>query len=372
MIVLKGDFMSFLLQCTFYFINTVIDFIAGDYLSFDITDEIRFFLMCISIILTIIGFVAIFKTKGKTIRYLDIPLLFVTNLLYIVFDMYTPDFSGFSLVPNFFALIPGTFYMIRVIKWIVDVVKKRRKPEKKNAIIVVAYVLATSAIFVLSFVDFSADKQKPTEAEIQLINKCYDYNQRYLVSLPADDSELQNIASLTAKVTEDDFFIKCFDESEFYKNSNGGILRGVAKIKSMNRKRAYADIVGLRLKTLIALKEYNGYTEFFVDNCGYLFYADITYYFDLWANDNYELSGEDFDAIISGYTGALSLCDNDSDRLFIISDIIRFYEKYEPENTQCEKYKELRSEIYAVNEYEDLLEASRNSVGYTSEKLAVG
>ena len=363
--------MSFLSQAIFYFVNSLIDFLAGDYLSFDVTDRFNYILIIISAIITVIGFIAIFEAKGPIVKYLDIPLIFVTSILNIVFDMYVSDFSKFSLVPSIFGLIPSLFYTVRVIKWLVDVAKKRRKPQKKNAIVVVVYVLTTISLFSFMFVDFGADKQKPTDAEIQLVNKCYEYTTKYLTNLPTDKTTLQEIDDITAKVTERDVFVKSFDESEFYKNSSGGILRGTEKLKDMNNKRAYADVVALRLKTLIALKDYDSYNEFFVDNCGYLLYVDDSFYFDLWANDCYNLSEQDFNAIISGFINILELANNDSDRLFINSDIIDFYNEYEPDNDEIEKYYELRSEIYNRNDYEELLETARNNRGYLTDVLAV-
>ncbi len=148
-------------------------------------------------------------------------------------------------------------------------------------------------------------------------------------------------------------------------------MLGVEVLKDMNSKRAYADIVALRLKTLISLKDYDSYNEFFIDNCGYLLYVDDCFYFDLWANDSYSLSNQDFDTIISGFINILEISDNDYDRLFITSDIIDFYNKYDPDNDEVEKYRKLRSEIYDNNAYEELLETARNNRGYLTEELAV-
>lgn len=363
--------MSFLSQAIFYFINTFIDYLAGDYLSFDVTDGFNYILISISAIMTVIGFIAIFKAKGPSVKYLDIPLIFVVSILNIVFDMYVSDFSKFSLVPSFFGLIPGVFYTVRVIRWIIDVAKKRRKPQKKNAIVLLVYILATISVLALMFVDFGADKQKPTDAEIQLVNKCYEYTTNYLTNLPVDEATLQDIEAITAKVTKNDVFVKSFDKSEFYKNSLGGLMRGVEVLKDMNSKRAYGDIVALRLKTLISLKDYDSYNEFFIDNCGYLFYVDDGFYFDLWANDSYSLSQQDLDTIITGFINILELADNDSDKLFIIQDILDFYNKYDPDNDEVEKYRKLRSELYDRNDFEELLEDARNSRGYLTEALAV-
>ena len=363
--------MSFLSQAIFYLVNSLIDFLAGDYLSFDVTDEFNFILIGISAIMVVIGFVAVFKAKVQGVKYLDIPLIFVTSILNIVFDMYVSDFSKFSLVPSIFGLIPSTFYAIRVIRWIIDVAKKRRKPQKKNVVVVVVYILATVVLFALMFVDFDEDKPKPTDEEIQIVNECYEYTAKFLTNLPSDNATLEDIEEITAKVTLNNVFVKCYDKSEFYKNSQGGILRSAEKLKDMNCKRAYADIVALRLKALIALNDYEAYNEFFVDNCGYLLYVDDCFYFDLWANDNYSLSNQDFKTIISSFKNILRISDNDYDRLFIISDIIDFYNKYDPDNDEIEKYYKLRSEIYDRNDYEELLETARNNRGYLTKELAI-
>ncbi len=363
--------VSFLSQCLFYFINGVIDFLAGDYLSFDITDKFRFLLIAISAVMAAIGFVTILKIKEISIKYLDVPLLFIVNILNIVVDMYISDFSSLVLVPSFFALVPGAFYMVRVIIWIVDIAKKRRVPEKKNAIVVVVYVLATISVLALTFINFNVDEQKPTEKEIELVDKCYEYTTKYLNGLPADETVLQEIEYITSEVTQNGVFSRSFDESKFYKNIQGGIWKGAEKLKDINRKKVYADVVALRLKTLIALKDYDDYNEFFVDNCGYLVYVDDSYYYELWANDSYSLSKQDFSAIILGFNNILKLCDNDRDRLFINSQIIDFYNKYEPDNIEIEKYYELRSEIYDNNDIDKLFESARSNRGYISEKLLI-
>ena len=362
--------MSFLSQCIFYFINGVIDFLAGAHLSFNVTNGFRFLLIGISVVMTIVGFVAIFKAKGKTLKYLDIPLIFVISIVTIIFEIYVSEHSFLYFIPGVLGLIPGTIYTIRIIRWIVDVAKKKRNPQKKNAIVLLAYILATISVLALMFVDFGADKQKPTE-EIQLVNKCYEYITKYLTNLPTDKTTLQEIEDVTAEVTENDVFVKSFDKSEFYKNSQGGLLRGVEALKDRNSKRAYADIVALRLKTLIVLEDYDSYNEFFIDNWGYLFYVDDGFYFDLWANDSYSLSQQDLDTIITGLINILELADNDSDKLFIIQDILDFYNKYNPDNDEVEKYRKLRSELYDRNDFEELLETARNNRGYLTEELAV-
>lgn len=364
--------MSFLSQVIFYFINRSIDFIASDLFPFEITNGFKFVLIGIAAIMTVIGFIAIFKAKGQSINYLDIPLIFVTSILKIVFDMYVSVVSYFALVPSFFGLIPGTIYTIRVIRWIIDVAKKRRKPQKKNAVVVVAYILATVSVFSLAFVDFSGDKQKPTEEEIQLVNKCFEYSGMYLYNIPTYEPTLLEIENVTENVTESDVFIKGYKESLFYKTGDKSILNEPVKVTNMNRRKAYAEIVALRLKTLIILKDYEAYNEFFVDNCGYLFYVDNSFYFDLWKNDDYALTEEDFATIISGYENILSLCDNDIDRYFILGDITDFYNQFEPDNKDAEEFEKIRNDIFSSFDLEDTINKLKDSTGgYCSENLAI-
>ena len=370
--IVRGLNMSFLSQTIFYFINCFICFLAGDHLSFDITDTLKFTLVGISAIMTVIGFIAIFKTKGKALNYLDIPLIFVTSILKIVFDMYVSAVSCFALVPSFFGLIPGTIYTIRVIRWIIDVAKKRRKPQKKNTVVVVAYILAMVSVFSLAFVDFSGNKLKPTEEEIQLVDKCFEYKGLYLYNIPTYEPTLLEIEKVTGNATENDVFISCYKESLFYKTGDNSILNKPVKVTNMNRRKAYAEIVALRLKTLIVLKDYEAYNEFFVDNCGYLFYVDNSFYFDLWKNDDYALTEEDFATIISGYENILSLCDNDIDRYFILGDITDFYNQFEPDNKDAEEFEKTRNDIFSSFDLEDIINKLKDSTGgYYSENLAI-
>lgn len=364
--------MSFLSQVVFYFINSLIDFLAGDLLSFELTNEFKFVLIGISAIMTVIGFRTISKTRVKVLNYLDIPLIFVTSILKIVFDMYVSVVSCFVLVPSFLGLIPGTIYTIRVIRWIIDVAKKRRKPQKKNAIVVVAYILATVSVFSLAFVDFSGNKQKPTEEEIQLVNKCFEYKGLYLYNIPTYEPTLLEIEKVTGNATESDVFIRCYKASLFYKTGDDTVLNKPVKVMNMNRRKAYAEIVALRLKTLIALKDYEAYNEFFVDNCGYLFYVDNSFYFDLWVNDDYALTEADFAAIISGYESILSLCDNDIDRYFILGDVIDFYYQFESDNKDMEEFEKTRNDIFSSFDLEDTINKLNDSTGgYYSESLAI-
>jgi len=79
----------------------------------------------------------------------------------------------------------------------------------------------------------------------------------------------------------------------------------------------------------------------------------------------------DFILIYGQTITILDLADNDSDKLFIIQDILDFYNKYAPDNDEVEKYRKLRSELYDRNDFEALLEDARNSRGYLTEALAV-
>ena len=364
--------MSFLSQVVFYFVNNLINFLANDLLSFDITDGFKFILIGVSAIMTVIGFIAIFRTKGQTTKYLDIPLIFVASILKIVFDMYVSVVSYFALVPSVFGLIPGIFYTIRVIRWIIDVAKKRRKPQRKNAIVVVAYILAAISVFALTFVDFSGNKQKPTEEEIDLVDKCFEYKGMYLYNIPTYEPTLIEIEKLTGNATENDVFIRCYKDTLFYKTGDNNILNKSVKVTNMNRRKAYAEIVALRLKTLIALKDYKAYNEFFVDNCGYLFYVDNSFYFDLWKNDDYALTEADLATIISGYKNILSLCDNDIDRYFILGDITDFYYQFDSDNKEMEEFENTRNDIFSSLDLEETINKLNDSTGgYYSESLAV-
>ncbi len=360
--------MSFLSQCIFYLISSVINTISGKVVSENTINAGGFILIGVALAMSAVGFVAFSKVEERKRRYLDIPLIYVSIALDILIAMFVPKLE---IVGTLFSLVPGTCCLVREIKWLIDVVKKIRKPQKKNAIVLTAYILIEACLFSLSFVDFEALKNKPTAEEIQLVNSCYTYTESYLTAFPADKTKIQEIADITQLTTEEGIFKRAYGESDYFLKGDYGLLHKVPEMKDLYRKKDYADVVALRLKTLIALKDYDAYTEFFVENCGYLSIVEKNMYLDCWKNDNYKLTEEDFDAIILGYEKALALCDNDYDRFDILTDILNFYDEYEPDNNEAEKYNEMYLAIPVEVELEKMAGSANDTIGYGSEKLVV-
>ena len=360
--------MSFLSQCIFYLISSVINTVSDKVVSESTVNAGGIILIGVALAMSAVGFVAFSKVEDRKRRYLDIPLVFVGIALDILIAMLVPELE---IVGTLFALVPGTCCLVREIKWLIDVLKKRRKPQKKNAIVLIAYILIEACLFSLNFVDFEVLKNKPTAEEIDLVNSCYIYTESYLTDFPTDEKTIQEIADTTAKVTEKGVFKRVYGESDYFIKGDYNLLYKLTAAKDAARKQDYADVVALRLKTLIALKDYDAYTEFFVENCGYLSIVEKNMYFDCWKNDNYKLTEEDFDAIITGYDKALALCDNDYDRLDILTDICSFYEEYEPHNTEAEKYNKMRQAIPVEVELDKMTGSPKDPIGYNSEKLAV-
>ncbi len=360
--------MSFLAQCIFYFIDAIIGTVSGKVISENTINAGGFILIGVALAVSAVGFVAFSKVEERKIRYLDIPLIFVSTALDILVTMLAPEFE---LVAVVFGLIPAVCCLVREIKWVVDVAKKRRKPQKENTIVLVTYILAWVCLLSIALVDFDAVKNKPTIEEIELVDFCYIYTENYLTALPTDKMKIQEIADITQLTTEKGIFKKAYGESDYFLKGDYSLLHKVPEMKDLYRKKDYADVVALRLKTLIALKDYEAYTEFFVKNCGYLSIVEKNMYLDCWKNDNYKLTEEDFDAIILGYEKALALCDNDYDRFDILTDICNFYEEYEPDNKEAEKYNEMYLAIPVEVELEKISGSPKDPIGYNSEKLAV-
>ena len=322
-------------------------------------------------VMTVVGFIAVFKSNKRPIRYLDIPLMFLASAITIVFEMYVSYANPLSLLPGFLALIPSAFYIVRCIQWFIDVKKKRRIPQRKNIIVVIAYVVATLLMCSLLFVDFSVKKQNPTSEEIKLVNECYDYTEKYLINLPADKAILQEIERITAVVTKDDTFVKAYENSLFNQKEDSSVIIETAKTNIMNRRIVYAKVVALRLKTLMALKDYESYNEFFVKNSGYLFSAGLSYYLDLWVNDTYILTERDIEVIVQGYENTLGLCEDDLDRYFILGDIIDFYNEFDPDNERIDNFEKKRDMLLSSLQLEEYFIKSNKKQGYLSEKLAI-
>ena len=133
--------MSFLSQCLFYLINYAINILSGDTLAVDFSDGFLLALAGLAVVMMGIGFFAIFKARGKAVKYLDIPLIFLCSAVSIIFKLYVAENNVFSIVPSFLMLVPSVIFDIRCIMWIVDVARKERKPEKKNAVVLVVYIV---------------------------------------------------------------------------------------------------------------------------------------------------------------------------------------------------------------------------------------
>ena len=120
------------------------------------------------------------------------------------------------------------------------------------------------------------------------------------------------------------------------------------------------------------VEDFFEFRQFFVDNCGYLFYVDNSFYFDLWKNDDYALTEADLATIISGYKNILRLCDNDIDRYFILGDITDFYYQFDPDNKEMEEFENTRNDIFSSLDLEETINKLNDSTGgYYSESLAV-
>ncbi len=367
--------MSFLVQCLFYIINQLFNILSGESLSLNLGTPGKLVFVFLSLIMMALGFVSISKVKNKKIRYLDIPLIYFSTAFDIIWETYGPTHPLLEIFPALIGLVPSIFFTIRCVMWFVDVVKKRRTPNKKNAFVLISYILATIALMSLAFIDFKASDYDPTEKEIQLLDECYDYTQDYLYALPSDKTELQKIADTTENIIENNVFDKAFEESKFYENTELGFFKGMAKIKQALKENAYAEVVALHLKTLIVLNKNEKYTDFFADNCSYLICPKLSFYYDVWESEKaYPLDNNDFKTVINGYKKILSLCDNDNDRILVLHLICDFYDKYDPSNEAGDKYTEEVLDLYNYDsyfEYYGQTKAIKEQRGYTSKALAL-
>lgn len=366
--------MSFLNQCLFYFINQLFYILSGESLSFNLETPGKLILVFLSFVMMAIGFAMVSKAKNQKIKYLDIPLIFFSTAFGIIWETFGPTHPLLEIIPALVGLVPSIFFTVRCIMWFVDVIKKRRTPNKKNAIVLISYILATIALMSLAFIDFKSSDDEPAQKEIQLLDECYDYTQNYLYNLPADKTELQKIADTTQLIIDNDIFDKAYEESKFYKNSEIKFFKAMVKIKQTLKENSYAEVVALHLKTLIVLNEDERYNDFFVDNCSYLICPELSFYYDVWENEKtYTLTDDSFETVINGYKEILSLCDNDNDKILVLHAMCEFYDKFDSENEEGDYYTSEVVDLYNYDSYFDYFgqtEAIKKQRGYVSEKLA--
>lgn len=364
--------MSFFLECLFYYINQILNIaLVQGIINTNLAYYQKIIVGTLVVAMVCVSVFALIKTTKNRNLYLDIPFIYIATFIDFFVLICMPEIPIKFIWSVPLKLAADIFLAIRFFKWVNNIVKKHKKPEKKNILAFICYIFLLILTVVLLVVNsFDLKKDEVTFQEIDNVNKCYDYTQEYLISLP-DSVMLENIYEVTQATVDG-----AFDNAYFVSQYSDGVIvdtiNQVAGISSAEKKRDYCDIIAMHLKTLLALGKTEEYQAFFIENCSYLVFPDWSYYFDLWVQEkNYTLTADDFDVIIDAYDEALGLCDNDVDRLIILDSIIDFYTEFASNDEKVNEYKQLKSDIYDRNDYQLLLDESKYRSEYLSENLKI-
>ncbi len=239
------------------------------------------------------------------------------------------------------------------------VLSKRQKKKMKTITFSYFLVLAVIGVTVFTGVYINESKMTATKAEIELVNKCYEYTEKYLQNeLPDDKETLETMQKDIEAVIETDVFKNAVHKSKFHERHMKAKIDEEYFYKgAVPEKSNYAnELMYLKGKILLKLDKNDEYIDYYIDTYKYFTtsFSD-KYYFEYLNNDKENYSEDDCEVIRKG---CIKLLESD----------LPDYEKWEctadfsvinPQNTTKEKrvkeLDELRVEYVA---------------DYTSEKFS--
>jgi len=199
----------------------------------------------------------------------------------------------------------------------------RKELYKKTISATVIFSVTTSIVF--AGVWFNDSRKKATDDEVLLLNRCYDYSEKYLYKELLDDEEtLKLIVNDIDSVIETDIFKNAFNQSK-YKNR---ILssENESSYPPLIIKSEYAnELMFLKCKILLQLDKETEYISY---------YKSIYKYFgSTWTKRYYEYVNENIDGfteeqkeiIKKGYKEILASDASDFEKYNVFIGIIYFF-----------------------------------------------
>ncbi len=233
----------------------------------------------------------------------------------------------------------------------------RKELYSKTILATVIFSVTTSIVFAGVWLNDS--KAKATEAEVLVLNRCYEYAEEYLYEkLPDDEKTLKLIVNDIDSVIETDIFKNAFNQSK-YKNR---ILssENESSYPPLIIKSEYAnELMFLKCKILLQLDKETEYISY---------YKSIYKYFgSSWTKRYYEYVNENIDGfteaqkeiIKKGYKEILASDASDFEKYNVFIGIIYFFgaeneglaEEEISENPDFIKMKKLAEESFENMNY---------------------
>ncbi len=241
----------------------------------------------------------------------------------------------------------------------------------KNNFKICSYFVVLSLLFVVVFAYNCTDRNSATNEEIELLNKCYNYSEKYLYSaLPEDKSELETMQKDIEAVLETDVFKRVVSKSKYEERF---LKTQKADEKDFHNatteKSSYAnELIFLKCKILLALDENDEFISYYQENQHYFgFWADA--FFD-YLGDNLENLTEDDVVVIDKCMRAIIKSDTtEMNKFFAFGNLVKIHkdnenyeEKIKPElfELKDEYFSDFSSDTW--NEYDRKLSNAKNNL----------
>ncbi len=261
---------------------------------------------------------------------------FIFSLVFLITGNYEVScLKSEALVSLILQLVVLVFIQILVIVLLVsdklNIVGKfkdqpqnvRKELYKKTISATVIFSVTTSIVF--AGVWFNDSRKKATDDEVLLLNRCYDYSEKYLYKeLPDDEETLKLIVNDIDSVIETDIFKNAFNQSK-YKNR---ILssENESSYPPLIIKSEYAnELMFLKCKILLQLDKETEYISYYKNNYKYFGSTWTKRYYE-YVNENIDgFTEEQKEIIKKGYKEILASDASDFEKYNVFMGIIYFF-----------------------------------------------
>ena len=204
----------------------------------------------------------------------------------------------------FGAAVSGFFIECYFLFYGEAVLSKREKKKMKIIDFSYSLVLVVIGVIVFTGVHINESKTTATKEEIELVNKCYEYTEKYLQKeLPDDKETLEAMQKDIEAVIETDIFKNAVSESKFHeRHMNAKADEDYCYYGAIPEKSDYAnELMYLKGKILLKLDKNDEYIDYFVGIHKYFTTSYLQKFYCMYLkNDKENYSDEDCEVIKEG------------------------------------------------------------------------
>lgn len=263
-----------------------------------------------SVVLIVLGFAtlatkivsAFFMMKKAESGYVATIILYLIDFIVAVVSLFTCETSlqewsikhlkflvvSISVAPCISCVYFWSYF--RLIK------KKKWSKEAR-----VYNLVIFSLLFVaLGFSWADGNKKVATESEVETLNRCYEYSEKYLYEkLPEDKETLEKMQSDIEEVFNKELFFTAFNQSEYFERLKEEQKTDINSPIEM--KSEYAnELMYLKSKILLKLDKNEEYVDYYIETRQYFSHVKVYIFSEHLANDKANFSDEDYDTIKKG------------------------------------------------------------------------